>query len=197
VTGCLLPVGTPGGICSGLAQIPDGSGLVRLGEDLVHLDEAVYRMWRACGAAPRADELIEWANAERLPQPQDGIRELLEAELAIEHDRDHIGSLAVRLTGECLGNGTGRDGRFRVLGRDGALVEIDPCSFEALLRCDGVTTIATLCGELEASQPEPSSNPQPRSNPEARSNIYREALSAGLPMLVRAGIVRLDRGRTS
>ncbi len=178
----LLPVGVPGGICSGLADVADGSGLVRLGHELIRLDADLYRLWRACAAAPTEGELVEWASDEQIAEPGAAIGELTDAGLLIDAQHTGIDALAIGLIGECVGNGADHIARFLVLGRDGSAVDVDPCSFEALLRCDGVTPMSVLCGELEAAQPEP------------RSGVYRSALAAGLPVLIRAGIVRLDQG---
>jgi hypothetical protein len=182
----LLPVGTPGGICSGLDKIPDGSGLVRLGKELMNLDEPFYRVWRACGAAPEVEELLAWASAQEIPDSDDAFRSMVSAGILVEGGQDveaRIGPLAIRLLGECIGNGPDRGSEFGVLGRDGARVEVDPYSFEALLRCDGVTPLSVVCGELEEAQPD------------LGRQFCLRRLSAGLPILVRAGIVRLDVGR--
>jgi hypothetical protein len=181
--GWLLPVGTPGGICSGMEGIPDGSGLVRLGDELMYVDSELYRIWRASGAAPETRELLDWAAARGISNAEVRIRSLLDAELVVEerpHVEARIGRLAIRLTGECIGNGTALGTKFAVLGRDGARVNVDAYSFEALLRSDGVTSVSTICDALEE---------------ELFADDQRACLStltAGLPILVRAGAIRLD-----
>jgi hypothetical protein len=178
----LLQVGTPGGICSGLPDVPDRSGLVRLGRELLCVDEGLYRIWRACGAAPGRDELVEWAGGEGMPDAAGDVQSLLEMGLLATEGSPGLDSLAIQMTGECLGNGEDGGRAFRLLGRDGALAEVDPCTFEALLNCDGATPIAALCDRLEGSQPGPA------------ADVYLRALLAALPILVAAGAVRLDRG---
>jgi TraM recognition site of TraD and TraG len=105
----LLPVGTPGGICSGLDEIPDGSGIVRLGEQTMYLDPAMYRVWRAAAAAPQIEELIDWATTQGIGEAESLIRDLEGADLwmfaqsvgqfqtAYENADGMLGSCAVRI----------------------------------------------------------------------------------------------------
>jgi hypothetical protein len=181
--GWLVPVGTPGGVNSGLDGIPPGSGIVRLGHELVHLDLDLYRLWRATAAAPETTELISWATDQGIPDVEDGIRALADAGLLIEQGadvQDRVGRLALRLIGECLGNGAEAGPAFQVLGRTKAVVQIDAYLFEVLLRCDGVSQISIMCDAVDASRPRPGRPP------------CIEALTTGLPILVRDEVVQLE-----
>jgi hypothetical protein len=181
--GWLLPVGTPGGVNSGFDGIPDGSGIIRLGEKLVYLDLNLYRLWRAVGAAPQTAELRTWANAHGIVAVDDCIRALEDAGLLIEEGPDvqlRVGRLALRLIGECLGNGEHINPMFLVLGRNNVQLQVDAYLFELLMRCDGVSPISAMCESLDASRPRPGWLP------------CIEALTAGLPMLVRNEVIQLE-----
>lgn len=180
-TGWLVPVGTPGGINSGLDGVPDGSGIVRLGSELVVLDPGMYRLWRAAAAAPQAGDLISWAAAQGIADAEARVRALADAGLLVAGGpdaRQRIGRLALRLLGECLGNGTDRGPAFVVLGRGATPVQVDACLFEILLRADGVSPVAATCEALDAARPG-----QPPGI---------ETLAAGLPFLVRSEVVALE-----
>jgi hypothetical protein len=180
--GWLLPVGTPGGICSGFTGIPDGSGIVRFGDDTMLLDSAGYRLWRAAAAAPERQELVEWANAERVSDAESVIGSLKEEGLLIEQRADigsAIGRLALCLTGECLGNGTDRVPKFGVIGRNGTRIDADLYIFEVLLRSDGVSRLSVICDALDSARP----------GVNGRSCLDR--LAEGLPLLVRNGVAHL------
>ena len=179
----LLPVGTPGGINSGFDGIPDGSGIVRLGEEIIYLDLNLYRLWRAVAAAPQAMELRTWANAQGILAVDDCIRALKDAELLIEEGPDiqrRVGRLGFRLIGECLGNGKNLDPMFLVLGRNNAQLRVDVDLFELLMRCDGVSPISMMCSSLDASRPHSGWPP------------CIETLIAGLPTLVRNEVIQLE-----
>jgi hypothetical protein len=184
----LLPVGTPGGICSGLDEIPDGSGIVRLGEQTMYLDLAMYRVWRAAAAAPQIEELIDWATTQGIGEAESLIRDLEGADLVVAERPDvaaRIGRLAIRLTGECLGNGGDRALKFTMIGQNGARLGVDAYFFELLFRTDGVSQISILCGALDEARPELGYRPG------------LDALRDGLPMLVRSGVVQVDAARRS
>ncbi|MGD0607532.1 MAG: hypothetical protein ABSA53_28610 [Streptosporangiaceae bacterium] len=179
--GRLLPVGTPGGINSGLEGMPAGSGIVRRGNEFIGLDLSLYRLWRAAAAAPQAGDLISWGTARGIPDAGDRVRALTDAGLLVEdgpaaHHR--IGRLALRLLGECLGNGADSSPAFLVLGRGGIQMQVDACLFEILLRSDGVSPVAATCDALDASRPG------------RRPGL--EALIEGLPLLVRNQVVLLE-----
>src|SRR5271154_4925912 len=126
--GWLLPIGTPGGVNSGFDGIPDGSGIVKLGDKLIYLDLSLYRLWRAAAAAPRTVQLISWGIAQGIPDVDDSVRALEDAELLIEEGPDvhhRVGRLALRLIGECLGNGNEASPTFLVLGRNNTQVQVD------------------------------------------------------------------------
>ncbi len=179
----LLPVGTPGGINSGFDGIPDGSGIVRLGEKLMYLDLNLYRLWRAAAAAPQAAELLAWGATHGILEVDDCVRALLDAELLIQEGPDvqlRVGRLALRLIGECLGNGEHLKPTFLVLGRNNVQLQVDAYLFELLMRCNGVSPISMMCDWLDASNPRPGWPPS------------IETLTAGLPMLVRNEVVQLE-----
>lgn len=180
--GWLLPVGTPGGINSGFEDMPAGSGLVRRGGQLLCLDRGAYRLWRAAAAALQSDELLSWGSDLGITDVGGRLGELKEAGLLIEETSDvHavVGRLAVRLVGECLGNGTEIRPDFLVLGRNNTQLRLDAFLFEILLRSDGVTPVAAICRQLDELR-----------QPGQRPSI--ETLTAGLPALVRNEVVQLD-----
>lgn len=152
--GWLVPVGIPGGVNTGLDGVPPGSGIVRLGRELCYLDFGLYRLWRAAAAAPQTVELISWGIAQGIPNVDDSVRALEDAELLIEEGPDvyhRVGRLAIRLIGECLGNGNEASPTFLVLGRNNAQVRVDASLFEVLMRCDGVSPVSIICEVLDAS----------------------------------------------
>ena len=181
--GWLLPVGTPGGINSGFDGIPAGSGIVRFGDKLICLDPSLYRLWRAAAAVPQAGDLISWGTAQGIQEVGDRVRALGDAGLLIQDGpkvQHRIGRLALRLLGECLGNGTDISPAFLVLGRNKTQLQVDAYLFEVLLRSDGVSPVSVTCDTLDASRPQPGS----------RSCI--ETLTEGLPLLVRNEVVLLE-----
>lgn len=179
----LVPVGTPGGICSGLADVPDGSGVVRLGDRVMCLDPVLYRVWRAAAAAPQEPELIAWASGAGIEDAKDAIGELDDAGLLVHENSDtesRVGRLALRLTGECFGNGDQRSTKFSVIGQNGVCLSVSICFFEVLLRADGVSPLSELCQALDGARPELERRP------------CLEMFTEGLPALVRNAVVRLD-----
>jgi hypothetical protein len=181
--GWLLPVGTPGGINSGFDGIPAGSGIVRLGDKLIYLDLSHYRLWRAAAAAPQVEKLITWGTAQGIPAVDDRVRQLEDAGLLIEDGPDvqrRIGCRALRLLGECLGNGTDISTAFVVLGRNKTQLQVDANLFEVLLRSDGVSPVSITCNALDAARRQPGCPP------------CIETLAAGLPLLVRNEVVLLE-----
>jgi hypothetical protein len=179
----LLPVGTPGGIISGFEGIPASSGIVRLGAQLIHTDLSTYRLWRAAAAAPEQKQLVAWGESREITETEERIEALKEDGMIIEQNPDlpsAVGALAVRLIGECLGNG-GRPGpQFAVIGRSDTRLLIDAYLFEILLRSDGVTKVAVLCDLFDGLRPEAGLRP------------CLDSLTEGLPMLIRNEVVILD-----
>jgi hypothetical protein len=179
----LLPVGTPGGINSGFDGIPAGSGMVRLGRYIVHLDAGSYRLWRTAFAVPERDRFVAWARSEGLTDAEQRIVELESDELLVEECPampEKVGGMVVRLVGECLGNGTEISPTFHVVGRNGTLLAVNPYLYEILLRADGATPLALICGALESGRP-----------PGAGIS-WLEAFCLALPELVRNQVVLLD-----
>jgi hypothetical protein len=179
----LLPVGTPGGINSGFDGIPAGSGTVRLGHYIVHLDAGTYRLWRMAFAVPDRDRFVAWACSEGLTETEQRIAELEADELLFEESPampERVGNLVIRLIGECLGNGTEATASFHVVGRNGTLLVVNPYLYEILLRSDGATPLGLVCRALEATWP-----------PGAETSCL-EALCRALPELVRNQVVILD-----
>ena len=143
----LLPVGTPGGINSGFDGIPAGSGTVRLGRYLVHLEPETYRLWRIAFAAPERDRFVAWARSEGVTDAERRIAELESDDLLIEEGPamiERVGGTVVRLLGECLGNGTRATSRFQVAGSNGTVLTVNPFLYEILLRSDVATTPALI-----------------------------------------------------
>jgi hypothetical protein len=179
----LLPVGTPGGINSGFDGIPAGSGTVRLGRYIVHLDAGTYRLWRMAFAAPERDRFVAWARSQGLTDAEQRIAELESDELLFEECPampEKVGGMAVRLIGECLGNGTEVTSSFHVVGRTGTLLVVNPYLYEILLRSDGATPLALICGALESAWP-----------PSAETSCL-EAFCRALPELIRNQVLLLD-----
>jgi hypothetical protein len=181
--GWILPVGTPGGINSGFDGVRAGSGIVRLGTQLLCLDLDMYRLWRAAAAAPEIGRFISWGAAEGISDVPDRVRALEAAGLLVEDGPDvklRIGCLALRLIGECLGNGAEANPAFLVLGRNRAQLQVDANLFEVLLRSDGVSPVSVTCDTLDAA----------RLESERRPHI--EMLTEGLPVLVRNEVILLE-----
>lgn len=182
--GWLLPVGVPGGTVSGFTGVPDGSGLVRHGPELLHLDTDRYRMWCAAEVAPQRQALLEWAEREEIEHPESIVRMLQDSWLLIEEraePRIQAARLAVCLTGQGAGNGSKESPAFGLIGRGGAVVAVGLALYEVLLRSDGVRPIQGFCEQVDAMTPE-------------GSEATEAQLFQALPLLVRTGIVRLDLG---
>jgi hypothetical protein len=90
-------------------------------------------------------------------------------------------TMAVRLIGECLGNGTAATPSFHVVGRNGTSLVVNPYLYEILLRSDGATSLALTCQALESAWPPSSAGPS-----------CLEAFCRALPELVRNEVVILD-----
>ncbi len=181
--GWLLPVGIPGGINSGFAGMQAGSGVIRFGQDVLYLDQHSYLLWKQAATAAEMDDLVDWGVREGIADAKDLIRALVEARLLIEAGPSigrQVGGLALRLTGECLGNGTESSSRFVVVGRNGVRLEVDLYFFEVLLRSDGAAPISRICGELDRARPGTMDRP------------FVDMFAEGLPLLVRNGVVQLD-----
>jgi hypothetical protein len=176
-----MPVGTPGGVCSGFGEMPDGSGIVRLGEQIVAMDAPMYRVWQAAAVVPQAEDLINWAAREGIAEPEDLIESLSGAGLFLEGQADvesRIAGLALCLTGACVGNGADRNPSFGLLGSDGARVNVDVRVFEIVLSANATVPLYATCAALDGARP----GEQP----------YLKTLAAALPILVRNGVVRLE-----
>lgn len=181
--GSVFPVGTPGGIVSGFSGVPNGSGVVRLGSNIMVLDTDRYRIWEAASAALEADDLTKWATSEGIANGESLVRTLKDSELLIAagpNPRLQAARIAVRLTGLCLGNGASGDATFWVRGHASEPIGVNVLIYELLLRSDGVAPVLELCEFLDRARPEISRSP------------CAEMFFDGLPSLVRAGVVRLD-----
>jgi hypothetical protein len=176
----LLPVGLPGGMCVGLPGVPDGSGLVWGAGEVRYLDRDTYRLWRACAAVPTPAQLLAWAADEGIEDAAASVDELISTELLIADYPQRLDSLTMRVVGEGLGNGDGSTSSFRMKGRDGETVDISPLLFALAMSSDGATPLAELCAGLDESN--------------GGSEERREEIVAGLPSIVRAGVVRLEIG---
>ncbi len=179
--GVLMPVGTPGGINSGFAALPDGSGIVQLGSHTLALDGERYRMWEFTANVPSTETLMEWATALGIDQPDGLLRTLKDAELIVEERADPrilAGRVAIRFVGIGLGNGNDPASPFVLRGRDGSRVQCGLFVYEALLRSDGVRSILAICDEIQTEAP-------------SEASFLGETMTS-LPVLVRDGVVRLD-----
>jgi hypothetical protein len=180
--GRLLPVGVSGGTISGFDGIKDGSGLVRHGEQLLYLDAPRFRLWRGIEVAPESEGLLAWAEQDGIADAKSLLAILTDAWLVIELRQEHriqAARLAVRLTGECLGNGTKRAPGFGVSGRRGAVVRVGLVVYEVLLRSDGAQPIDAVCRAVQGNVPS--------DQPPAVDQFFE-----ALPVLVRAGAAGLD-----
>lgn len=179
----LLPVGRPGGINSGFDGVPAGSGTVRLGRQLVHLDAASYRLWRTAAAAPERNRFVAWARSEGSTDAERRLIDLESEGLLLEESPAmhlQVGNLTVTLIGECLGNGEEPTPKFAVIGRNNRPVMVTPYVYEILLRSDGATSIAAICAVVESAWPADA------------GTTCLEAFCRVLPHLVRNEILILD-----
>jgi hypothetical protein len=178
----LLPVGTPGGINSGFDGVPDGSGVVLIGADMVILELDEYRLWQAAASAPEMEELLVWATTQGIAAAESLLRSLIDAGLILEGVpgvESQIGRLTMRLIGECVGNGPAPRTQFTVWGRDRTVLTVNVYLFEMLLRANGAISVVDLCEVIDKARPE-----------QDRRQI--ELLRDALPLLVSSGVVRLD-----
>lgn len=184
---CLLPVGTPGGIMSGLDRLRDGGGIVRLGDQLLSLDATTYRMWDAIHVAPAKSALQAWASG--LPGTETTgqlLQTLGDRKLIVDWTEDRRGCLAlvhshtVRFLGRCLGNGRRRGPAF-LLGDSSSrpCAHVDLLIYEFLLWADGQEPIVDRCGGIDTRSSAVPVDPV-------------QHVVAALPALMRAGLIRLD-----
>ncbi len=185
VGGWCVPVGVPGGVWWGVEQVPDGGGVVRLGDELRGLDPPLYRMWRAAGAAPTAEQLGDWSVGAGIGDWEPRLAWLIDEGLVLEGSPNgdtqaKIGRLVAHLTGDCVGNSPEQPASILLVGRDGARVQVDAYLFEVLVRSDGASAIADVCARLDQAMPL------------AGERSYVTHLAEGLPALVSSGVLRLD-----
>lgn len=182
--GWLLPVGIPAGVNFGFSGVAAGSGMVRMGPDILVVPPVLYGAWVAAARFPDWDELQHWGTESDVPDIAGPVRSLCDAGLLISESQDalsQIGTLAVTLLGECLGNTAESEEEFSVLGRDGTKVCLDLRLHEILLRSNGVTGLASICDALDRYHLDPS----------GAGSL--EVVARSLPALVRCGIARADR----
>src|SRR3954453_3175097 len=106
--GWLIPIGTPGGVTSGFGDVPDRSGLVRLGDRIFSLDFDLYRLWQRAASVPQHDALLEWAVQEGIEDAEERVQTLLETGLLLNESADvssRLSDLALCMLGELRGNG--------------------------------------------------------------------------------------------
>lgn len=133
--------------------------------------------------APGFDELLAWGAATGVADIEGEIDTLQGQGLVIRTgpgDCDRVGALAVRLIGDCLGNGFTPSARFVVVGLGNTQLVVDPFTYEILLRSDGVSPVSSTCGLLDKA---------------ARGRNHKpclEVLAEGMPTLVAHRVVRLD-----
>jgi hypothetical protein len=183
----LLSLGVPGGIVSGVAGVRDGDGVVRLANEFVGLGQDEYRLWDAGFLAPRRDSLARWGADAGVTDPDQVIGVLIAGNLmAVQTDEPAAAAreatrLAVRLTGQLVGNGPHRSPGFpvRATAGDQSTVAVDALIYEFLLRADGMNSIAAQCAQMEALEAGLSAGLQ--------EHVYR-----WVPILLRNGILALD-----
>jgi hypothetical protein len=183
----VLSIGTAGGITSGFDGLPDGGGLVRLGDDLLSIDKEEYRLWDAGLLAPMRDALLRQARETGLREPEALLRELAEAHLVVEYAHEpaaiglHASDHTARFTGRFTGNGPHRSARFLVgVGAAAPFLSVDVVLYEFLLWADGRASIAEQCARLATG-----------GLPRGFSPVQHVVES--LPVLLRAGVISLDR----
>jgi hypothetical protein len=182
--GWVVPVGVAGGVNSGFGGIPDGSGIIRLADQVLIVEPDLYRLWQRAASAPELEQLLEWAAAEGIADAQDLVQDLLARGLLIAQSATlapRVGPLAISMIGDLLGNGDDPQAPFVAAGRDGALIGVSLHLFELLLRCDGATAVEALCNGLDEASG-------------ASANHTLAGICEGLPVLVSNGIVRLNAG---
>ena len=152
----MLAVGTPGGVTSGFADLPDGGGLVRLAGSVLSLGEDEYRLWDASQLALAAGPLIEQARHDGVADPAAVLTELEAARLVVAHadEPDSVRSMAAdlsaRLTGRLIGNGPHQAPYFLVAPQGAApRLRVGLVVYQFLLWADGRTSIAGLCAKID------------------------------------------------
>jgi hypothetical protein len=182
--GWVLPVGIPAGVNFGLSGVPAGSGMVRVGNDVLVVPPVLYDVWLAAAHFPDWDELLHWSKKSDVSDIEGQVSALRGAGMLIVESpaaASQIGPLAISLTGECLGNTAENQAEFSVLGRGGAEIRLDLRLHEILVRSDGIASVTSICQMLEDSSP---------NLVQARSV---EVVARSLPVLVRYGVARVDR----
>ena len=179
-------MGTPGGVTSGFADLPDGGGLVRLGRSLLSLGEDDYKLWDAGQLAPAAGPLLEQAGRDGMAEPAAVLAGLEAARLVItyadepEPVRDIAARLSVRLTGRLIGNGPHKSPHFLVAPYGAATqLRVDVIVYQFLLWSDGRTSVAGLCAAMDTKPPDPAFD--------AEGHVV-----SWIPALMRAGVIGLD-----
>lgn len=179
----VLAVGTPGGRVSGFDAIPPGSGIVRIGRRITYLEGTLYDVWRKAAMTPAFDELMAWGAACGIADIAGEVSTLEGHGLVVRagpEGCDSVGALAVRLIGDCLGNGPTPSARFVFVGLGNTRLAVDPFTYEILLRSDGVSPISSTCARLDQA---------------ARGRNHKpclQVLADSLPVLVSHRVVRLD-----
>jgi hypothetical protein len=181
----LLAVGTSGGVTSGFVGVPDGHGVVRLGAELIALDEEEYRIWTATRLALAVDPLLEQARLDGVADPAGTLAALESDGLVIaaadgqESARRIAGQITAVLTGELVGNGPHRSPQFSVRASAASpQLLVDVLVYQFLLLADGSAPIADLCTRIETVPPDGAD--------------LVEHVTGWLPTLLRSGLVRLD-----
>jgi hypothetical protein len=182
----ILAVGTPGGVTSGFADLPDGGGLVRLGRTLLSLSEYEYKLWDASQAAPTAGPLLEQAVRAGVADPPAVLAELEAARLVTTYadepssTRSLAAALSIRLTGRLIGNGPHRSPQFLVAAVGATRqLRVDVVVYQVLLWADGRASIAGLCAKIDTEKPDPAFD--------AEKHVV-----GWIPSLMRAGLIGLD-----
>lgn len=179
-------MGTPGGVTSGFAGLPDGGGLVRLGPGLLSLDEDDYKLWDASQLAPAAGPLLEQAGQDGVADPAAVLARLEAARLVVTYAdepapvRDIATRLSARLTGRLIGNGPHRAPHFLVA-TYGAVpqLRVDAVVYQFLLSADGRTSIAGLCATIDTAAAGPAFDAE-------------RHVMGWIPTLMRASLIGLD-----
>jgi hypothetical protein len=181
--GHILPVGTPGGVVATFEGIAEGSGLIRLGGRLANVDLDTYRLWRAAAVAPSVEDLVAWAGSVGIADARAQLLDLIADGFLVEDGPAFpvcLGELALRVVGDCLGNGVEGGPEFYVRGRRGEGLRVDAYIYEVLLRSDGAHPTGPVGAVLDAARP----------RPDGRSCMT--ALADSLVLLVRHEVVLVD-----
>jgi hypothetical protein len=182
----VLAVGTPGGVTSGFAGLPDGGGLVRLSDRVFSLDEEDYKLWDASQLAPAAGPLLEQAGRDGVADPAAVLARLEAARLVTAYTdepgsaHDLAATLSIRLTGRLIGNGPYQSPYFLVAPHGAApQLRVDAVVYQVLLWADGKTSIAGLCARIDTAAAGPAFD-------------AGRHVTGWIPMLMRAGLIGLD-----